>query len=104
MFKRVLIAFVTVILLSSTAYADVIYYPINNFFTRHEKQTTLIERKFIANGDDGGVAVKYDPDDKNIIAMMPNGEEMYGIFVFIKVNIGVMHINILAINILAGST
>ena len=58
-------------------YADVLVEPDNDFYARHGAQTVYLGRSFVANGEDGHVAIKYEPGSRDDIASLENGEVVY---------------------------
>ena len=59
------------------AYADVIIEPDNGFYARHASQMVYLGRNFVANGEDGYVAIKYEPGSRDEITSLKNGEVIY---------------------------
>jgi len=79
MFKRVFVILVLCFFFMPTlgAYADAIIDPDNDFHTRHASKAVYLGRSFVANGEDGHVAIKYEPGSKDDIASLKNGEVAY---------------------------
>ena len=79
MLKRFFVILVLCFFLTPTlvVYADLIAETKNDFYARHESQIVYLGRSFVANGEDGTVAIRYEPGSKNDIGQLQNGEIVY---------------------------
>ena len=61
----------------STARADVIFEPENDFYKQHQSKILYLGRRFTANGTDGSVLVRDAPGARNEVARLTNGDVIY---------------------------
>ena len=64
------------------ARADVLLEPNNSFYERHRSECTYLSRSFYANGKDGYVALKSEPNSKTETAVIENGDTIRIMFTY----------------------
>ena len=66
----------------SIARADVINVPDNDFYLQNSQACVKLERKFIANGKDGSVALKTKPGSNKIVTSKGNKTELLILYTY----------------------
>lgn len=59
-----------------SAHADVIVGPENSFLNAHEDQVVVLNRTFVASGEQGQASVMQEPGSSKEIAQLTNGDEL----------------------------
>lgn len=79
MFKRMFVVLVVCLLVIpfSTAYADVVVEPENNFYKQHRSELVLLGRHFVVAGEGESVSVKEEPDAPSDKGQLQSGEVVY---------------------------
>lgn len=80
MLKRILslaLMFIAVFCLCSSAFADVLWVPDDDYFYANDSECDYVGRYFILNGESGTVAVYSKPAGKSSFAVLPNGCKMF---------------------------
>jgi hypothetical protein len=79
MVKRFILIFIVCVMLLPTfvVYADLITEPDNDFFDRNKNECVYLGRSFIANGADGFVQVKTEPESNRRDPEIENGEVIF---------------------------
>jgi len=60
-----------------SAFADVIYDPINTFLERNKGKCVGMRRNFYCNGEDGFVSIRSEPGSDREVAIFDNGEILH---------------------------
>jgi len=79
MFKRLLGCLVVWVFLASplAVHADVLIDPNNHFYEKNQGAIIYLDRSFVANGENGSVAVKKAPDAVGSVRKLKNGEVVH---------------------------
>lgn len=80
MLKRIsslALTFIAVFCLCSSAFADLLWVPDDDYFYANDSECDYVGRRFILNGDSGTVAVYKKPAGKSTVAVLPNGCRMF---------------------------
>ncbi|MDR1206077.1 MAG: hypothetical protein LBL26_11470 [Peptococcaceae bacterium] len=62
------------LILPAAARADTLEVPDNDFFYRHSRECTTVNRSFLVNGGDGFLTLKEEPGSARETAVISNGE------------------------------
>jgi hypothetical protein len=81
-YATLLLVFLLALCLGTSALADVIYEPNNNFFNAHEDECIYENRVYILNGPDGYVTLCHSPEGKAPLRNRPNGREYLVIWIW----------------------
>ncbi len=77
-----LIVFLCMVFLASTALADVLWEPNDNFYRVKREECEILGRSFTANGYDGKVVVWKEPGSSTQAGEVPNGSEFFVSFTY----------------------
>ena len=80
MTKRIIaliLACITALCLCGSAFADIIWTPIDKYYMENYDECDYLGRSYILNGESGSVTVRTSPNGKTTVAVLPNGCEMY---------------------------
>ena len=67
---------------SLTAFADVIWEPMDDFYSSHPDECEYEGRTYIANGEKGYIEIFESPDSNNVIDSIENGNMFYVSFIY----------------------
>lgn len=68
---------VLTLVMATTAQADVIFEPDDNFYESHRSECTYVNANYIAAGAEGETTVYQSPKKAVVVDQIPNGETMY---------------------------
>ena len=66
-----------VVFAPTCVYADVVDEPWDRFYSRYVEYMAPVERRFIANGEDGFAQIRKEPGAKNATGTIENGKRVY---------------------------
>ncbi|MDF2484185.1 MAG: hypothetical protein K0R46_353 [Herbinix sp.] len=78
----VLACLVIALLVSNTAQADVLWTPNDDFFMKHYEECESLGRSYTANGEEGYVGIKKNPESKETLVNKENGSEFFVSFTY----------------------